>query len=411
MGKIKKNVNLINGIHVSLRSIFRILLFAIITGITIGITNAFFLISLDHITNIRLGFPEMVFLLPVVGFMIGYFYHKYGKQVSSGNDLIFEEIQAEKNPIPFRMVPMIYVSTLLTHLVGGSAGREGTAIQMGGGISERIANTFQLKGIERKLILIMGVSAGFASVFGTPWAGAVFSLEVILIGKIRMRAFLPALFAAYIAHYVCLLCGAEHSLYSAGKIPIFTFTTFFYISLAGIVFGLCARTYFGVSKFTKSMFGFISPPYIRTLIGGIVLLIAFQTIINDRFMGLGVAYIQKSFVEQIPNFDFLTKLVMTSITLGSGFKGGEVTPLFFIGATLGNSISIFLPLSIAFLASLGFVSVFAGSTNTPIASTIMGIEIFGIEMGIYHFISCYVAYFVSGRGSIYKTNRKTKRFN
>jgi H+/Cl- antiporter ClcA len=373
-------------------------------GTSIGLMSAIFLKSLEWVTELRNTNDWLIYLLPLVGLLIAFFYKKYGASVVRGNDLIFEEIQAESKPIPLRMAPLVFFGTLLTHLVGGSAGREGTAVQMGGAIASKITKIFRSTGLDRKLILIMGVSAGFASIFGTPFAGAFFALEVVALREKRILSFLPALLTAFVAHIVSISVGAKHADYFVGNLPNFDreiVKVILLVVILGLVSGSVSYCYMLLSKSASRIFSKITKPMLRPVIGGILLLIGYMTIVDSRFMGLGIDSIQQSFSVPSQPFDFLIKLLMTVLTLSSGFKGGEVTPLFFIGASMGSALSLFLPLPLGMMAAIGFVAVFAGATKTPIASTIMGMEIFGPQIGVYLCIACYLSYFVSGKGSIY----------
>lgn len=381
---------------------FKWVLISIVVGSLAGAASAGFLISLDWVTNYRENNLWIIGLLPVAGLLIGLAYHYWGTSVVKGNNLLIEEIHSPSKTIPFKMAPLVYLGTILTHLFGGSAGREGTAVQMGGSIADQFTRIFKLTPDERKIILIAGISAGFASVFGSPIAGAIFGLEVFLIGRLRYEAIFPSLLSAIIAHYVCLLCGAHHTVYSIPFVGDLNGITLLYAAVAGLCFGLVARL------FTKSMHIIadffkqkIKYAPVRPFVGGIVLVAVIYLIGTTKYIGLGIPTIIDSFSTPLPAYDFIVKLLFTAFTLAAGFKGGEVTPLFFIGATLGNALSYFIPLPMALLAGMGFVAVFAGAANTPLACIVMGIELFGIESGIFIAIACVVAYLFSGHTGIY----------
>ncbi|WP_286927935.1 voltage-gated chloride channel family protein [Flavobacterium sp. UBA4197] len=382
--------------------LFRWLLLAVIIGTIIGSVSAFFLLSLDRVTNYRENHVWIICLLPIAGLLIGLSYHYLGESVVKGNNLLLEEFHSPKKIIPFRMAPLVLFGTLMTHLFGGSAGREGTAVQMGGAIADQFSRWFSLNNDDRKIILIMGISAGFASVFGTPLAGAVFALEVMVLGRIRYEAILPSVLVAVIAHYSCLAWHVNHTHYSIPSIPEMTALNLLWSLFAGILFGLTAMFFSKATHFWGTIFKKNIPfPPLRPLIGGLVIALAVYGMGTTKYIGLGIPTIVDAFDQQLDSYDFLLKILFTSFTLGAGFKGGEVTPLFFIGAALGNALFWFVPLPIALLAGMGFVAVFSGATNTPIACTIMGIELFGVDSGIYIAIACVVAYFFSGHTGIY----------
>ena len=377
------------------------LFICLVVGALAGSASAFFLISLELATHWRGEHQWIIWFLPLGGLIIGLSYHYWGKDVVKGNNQLIEEFNSPKKIIPFIMAPLVLFGTVATHFFGGSAGREGTAVQMGGSIADQLTKYLKLNNIDRKIILVTGVSAGFASVFGTPLAGAVFALEVFIIGRMRYEALIPSLLAAVVAHYVCLAWGVGHTHYHIPFVNELTLINILWAILAGIFFGLAGILFSkGVHLWGNLFKSKINYPPLRPMIGGIILAIVFW-IIGTRYAGLGVPIIVESFEHHVLPYDFALKILFTTFTLGVGFKGGEVTPLFFIGATLGNVLSFFIPLHFALLAGMGFVAVFGAASNTPIACTLMGIELFGIEAGIFIAIACFVAYLFSGHTGIY----------
>lgn len=378
------------------------LLICAVLGVLVGSVSAFFLVALDWVTNFRESHLWIIALLPLGGFIIGLSYHLWGDRVVKGNNLLLEEFHSPKKIIPFRMAPLVLFGTLLTHLFGGSAGREGTAVQVGGAIADRLTHVLKLKPRDRRVLLIAGISAGFAAVFGTPLAGAVFALEVLMLGRIRLDAIIPSFLAAILADYVVRLWAVGHTHYRIPVVPDMTPVTLLWALLAGIVFGLAALLFSKMAHFWADLFkARVGYPPLRPVIGGCVLAILAFSMGTTKYMGLGIPTIIDSFSQVQPGYDFIMKLLFTTFTLGAGFKGGEVTPLFFIGATLGNALSGFMPLPLALLAGMGFVAVFSGATNTPIACTIMGIELFGVESGVFIAVACITAYLFSGHTGIY----------
>lgn len=383
-----------------LKFIFKWVFIASIIGILIGSASALFLFLLHSAENIRSQDLKIIWLLPLAGLIIGLLYHYFGKDVVKGNNQLLEEFHSPKQIIPFKMAPLVLFGTVITHLFGGSAGREGTAVQMGGAIADQFTKLFKLSNEDRKIILTIGISAGFASVFGTPLAGTIFALEVLIIGRLRFEAIIPSLIAAVVSHYICILWGTQHTSYHIFEVPALNWKVLILVGIVGVFFGWIAALFSQSVKFFTSIFSNIKYPPARPLIGGLLLATIFY-FIGYRYVGLGIPVIQESFNFQLSGVDFIAKLVLTAITLGAGFKGGEVTPLFFIGASLGSFLSFFIPLPISLLAGMGFVAVFSGATNTPIACSIMGIELFGIESGIYITIACVIAYLFSGHTGIY----------
>jgi H+/Cl- antiporter ClcA len=377
---------------------------ALLVGIPIGAASTLFLFSLDYVTEFRENHVELIAFLPLAGLAIGLAYHYWGGNVIKGNNQLLEEFHSPKNIIPFKMAPLVLFGTLITHLFGGSAGREGTAVQMGGAIADQFSPLLRLRPRDRKIILVMGISAGFASVFGTPLAGAVFALEVLILGRIRYEALLPSFFCALIAAYTAENLGVTHTHYAINPIPPPTPSSLLATTFCGIIFGLTARffsriTYFWTDFFSKR---FTYPP-LRPFFGGIFIALAVALLGHTRYIGLGVPIIVDAFQQNLPPYDFLAKILFTSFTLGCGFKGGEVTPLFFIGATLGNALAPLCGLPVALASGIGFVAVFAGATNTPLACIMMGVELFGAEVGGYLALACVTAYFFSGHSGIYSS--------
>jgi len=373
-------------------------------GIFSGSASAFFLVSLEFVTQVRNNHNWIIWLLPIGGLLIGYLYFYFDPKITKGNNLLLEEYNKPEKRVPFMMAPLVLFGTLITHLFGGSAGREGTAVQMGGAIADLCTSIFKLNYSERRTLMILGISAGFASVFGTPLAGAVFALEVVFFHKINFKSIILSFLVAYIAYFTVEFYEIKHTHYSIPSVPNMNFKALFWILIVSILFGLAALLFARSTHFWGKLFSkTIKYPPLRPFIGGIVLSVTIYFVGTTKYIGLGVPMIVDAF--SIPNapYDFLLKILFTGFTLGCGFKGGEVTPLFFVGATLGSALSVVVPLPIALLAGMGFVAVFSGATHTPIACTIMGMELFGIESGVYIGIACIIAYFFSGSVGIYKS--------
>jgi len=380
--------------------------FSCVIGIFSGTASALFLASLDFVTSWRESHRWIITALPVAGFLVGWIYLRFGKEVEGGNDLIIDEIHSPQNVIPLRMTPLILISSVVTHLFGGSAGREGTAIQMGGSLADQLTSPFKLSPKDRRIVLMAGISGGFGSVFGTPLAGTVFGLEVLSIGKLRYEAIFPCLIAAIVGDKVTQVWGIHHSVYQIPFAPEMTLPGLLYSVIAGVVFGivgmLFANTIHGIAAFFKKH---VSYPPLRPFIGGIIVASLVWITGTTKYIGLGVPTILDAFKVSLPPWDFAGKFLMTVLTLGSGFKGGEVTPLFFIGATLGNALSLIFPLPSPLLAGMGFAAIFAGAANTPLACMLMGIELFGSGSAVYVGVACVVSYLFSGHTGIYHSQR------
>ncbi len=384
---------------------FRWFIISILIGVFAGLSVSALMFLLDWSSKTHDRYPDIVWFLPLIGFFIGWAYLNFGKDASGGNNLLIDEIHDPKKILPLRMVPFILFGTVLTHLFGGSAGRESAAVQMGATLSDQISKFIKMQWQERKILLVAGSGAAFGAVINAPFAGIVFGMEVIVIGRLKFFAILECTIASFVAYFTVFF-HSPHFIYPAIEIPGFSFQIAFFIALAGIIFGLASRIFILITHLIeKTLASFISYVPLRPFVGGILLVFLYQLEGTNQFKGLGIAGITKGLTEQ-QGFDIpALKALFTSITVGSGFKGGEFVPLLFIGTNLGNALAILIPVSFKLLAAVGFAGVIAGATNTPIACSIVAMEIFGIEIAPYAFIACFMSYYFSGHTGIYKTQR------
>lgn len=400
--KIKSYIYRVRFEQVIFGYILKWILITAVAGALIGSASALLLSSLNWATDYRESHLWIIGLLPLAGLVIGLIYHYFAGTAARGNNFLIEEIHSAHNIIPFKMAPLVYIGTVLTHLFGGSAGREGTGVQMGGAIADFMSRIFRMHPYDRKIMIQIGIGAGFASVFGTPLAGAVFALEVIIVGRMRYDAILPIFLASFFANYACHAWGIKHTVYHITQVPGLGVDILLWVLLASVFFGLTARLFSRSIEFwSRTAKKYVAYAPFRPLLGGICIALCVWIMGTTKYIGLGVPVIVNSFSETQMWYDFLLKLILTTFTIGVGFKGGEVTPLFFVGATLGSALSAVIPLPLSFMAGIGFVAVFAGATNTPIACTFMGIELFGVEAGIYLGVACVASYLFSGHTGIY----------
>lgn len=386
-------------------------------AMAVGSACALFLWSLDLVTQTRFRHPWLLFLLPIAGFCVGWVYHAWGKPAEGGNNLIIDQIHEPGGGVPRRMAPLILFGTVVTHLFGGSAGREGTAVQMGGSIAGAFVRHLPLDRATGKILLMAGVAAGFGAVFGTPLAGAVFALEVLTIGKVQYEALLPCFLAGLLADWTCHAWGIGHTVYQiqfpAGEFKVAPLLLG-KVLIAAVAFGLVSALFADLSHSLQATFKkAIRFAPARPIVGGIAVILLTYLVGTQDYLGLGVTAPEAggvsivSFLNSpvIHPWSWLWKIVFTAVTLASGFKGGEVTPLFFIGAGLGNALAGVLGAPTDLFAALGFVAVFAGAANTPLACTLMGIELFGSTHAVYIAGACLIAYFFSGHSGIYLSQR------
>lgn len=385
-------------------NLFRKLCLYSLVGILAGLSSALLILSLQYVTEIRLAHVELVWFLPVAGFVSGWMYTRFGKNVSSGSSLIFEEIHDPKQALPLRFAPLVFINTILTHLFGGSAGREGTAVQMGASLADQLSKVFNLAKEDRPTLLRMGLSAAFGSALGAPWAGALFGMEVTKRGRLYYQKIWECIFASWVGYGVAhgiLLWLHERPDYPSIEVVDYNVKTIFSVLVLGLMTGIWARLfskmvhyleYFLQSKFSLSW---------QMCVGGAVLVL-FYSLFGQQYAGLGIPMIKQSMNESVSIQTPFLKTIATVVTVGSGFKGGEFVPLVFIGTGLGSALAGWLKVSGPLLASLGFGAVFAGAANVPLTCAVLLMEIFGSKIGIYALLVCYLSYFVSGRRSIYK---------
>ncbi len=378
-----------------------------VIGLVCGVSSALFLWLLAHATDFRGQHEILIWLLPVAGVTLGLFYERFGQPIKSASDLIIDTLHDDGPTLPLRMAPMVLVGTVLTHLFGGSAGREGTAVQMGASLADALAQRLKLTGLLRRQLITAGVAGGFGSVFGTPIAGTIFALEFIAVGGIEYHALLPALVAAVVGALTTHVLGIEHTLY-----PHLS-----YVELTPLLIGkwvvfaaamaLASAAFIELTHALKKVGPKRLP--IRMMLGGAVIVCLWQLLGTSAYLGLGLDGILRAFSDPLPSWAFAAKLLFTAVTLGAGFLGGEVTPLFFVGATLGSVMAKLLDLPLELGAGVGLAAVFAAASNTPLALSIMALELMGAAAFPHVVIVCVLAYLFAGHRSIYPAQRLKRR--
>lgn len=402
-----------------LRHLGKWLLLGSVVGVLSGAAAAVFLYGLVLVSDTREANPWLLLLLPAGGFAVGLAYHYLGGRSASGNALILDEIHGVapegakpsdgRSWVPRRMAPLVLIGTWVTHLLGGSAGREGTGIQLAGSLTDGFFRMFDLDEADRRMLLIASVSGGFGAVFHVPLAGAVFGLEVQSVGRIRYDALVPALAASIIGNVVALGIGLPYDptpTVQLSEVPL-ELGLLAAVALAAILFGLISVVFIELTYAIKRAGTRLlrwSPA--RPLVGGLVIVALALALGTNDYLGLSLPLIDTALTGgELLAGAFALKLLFTAITIGTGFQGGEVTPLFVIGAALGATLAGVFGVPVELLAAVGLVAVFAAATNTPLACTIMGIELFGTGALPYLALGCVVAYICSSHRGIYETQR------
>lgn len=371
-----------------------------------GLSTSLFLYALDFVTLFHKTYSGIVWLLPIAGLISGILFLKFGERAEKGTGLILEEIHDPKNTLPLVMAPLIFIGTLITHIVGGSAGREGTAVQMGSTLADQLSKIFKIEPEERKILLIAGAGAAFSATIGAPIAGAIFGLEVIQIGRLKFFALFECLVASYVAFYTTRLLQIHHTHFPIVHDISFSAHVLTSVIISGLFFGIAANLFIQFTHFVEFSFKkYIQTKWLFPFVGGILLMFMFSFDGTFQYRGLGLIHIQNAFLQETSWSQPFFKAIFTGLTVGSGFKGGEFIPLVYIGSTLGSFLSGVFIVSRYLLTALGFAAVFGAAANTPVACAFMAAELFGWRIAPYSFLACWIAYYLSGHIGIYKNQK------
>ena len=381
----------------------KLIIAGIIIGLIVGIIDTIFGRGLLLIGDIRKEYLYyFVPFLALAGLLIVFIYQKFAGKTGKGMGLIFEVGNGTEKEIPLRLIPIVTVATWITHLFGGSAGREGVAVQLGATLSHRFNKYFNFPD-KSKVFLVTGMAAGFGGLFQTPIAALFFGLEVLALGNLQLYALLPAIVAAFTASWTSSFLGLEKFTHIVNTTLSITPITFVKFAILGIIFGIAGNLFVYLQSFLKKFAAEkIKNPYYRIFLIGIFLSIILLLLHEGRYTGLGTNLIENSFSgKPIFGYDWILKLLLTTLTLAAGFQGGEVTPLFSIGASLGVVVAIFFGLPIEFVAAAGYISVFGSATNTLLAPIFIGGEVFGFNNLPFFVIIVIFAYLVNRKISTY----------
>lgn len=386
------------------RTFYRWVLLSVVTGLVCGIIGSAFHLTVDKATEIRLDNPWLIFLLPAGGVLIAFIY-RVSHMEGEGTNGIIDSIH-DGGRVHIRLVPVIFISTAITHLVGGSAGREGAALQIGGGIGYRVGRMLKLDDKDMRLVTLCGMSAVFAALFGTPLTATIFALEVISVGVLYYSGLIPCLVASVTAYGVSRLFGIAPMRYTVLLEPL----------EAGLLVRVCilavacavVSMVFCIAMHKTEQFAStkIKNGYLRTAVGGVIVIALTLIAGSDSYNGTGTDVIASALGEgKAPTWGFLWKIVFTAVTIGFGFKGGEIVPTMFIGAVLGCTVGPLLGIPAQFAAAIALVAVFCGAVNCPIASIILSVELFGSGELLYFALACGISYMLSGYFGLYSSQK------
>ncbi len=384
------------------RALGKWLLLATAAGISCGLVGSFFHMAVEAVTGLRGEYPWLLYCLPLAGLAIVGLYKLLGTEGQGTND-IFDEVHRGGN-ISLLLVPAIFLGTVLTHLGGGSAGREGAALQMGGALGYRAGRLFGFDERDLRIATTTGMAAFFTALFGTPLAAAVFSIAVVSVDSFYHAAFFPALIGALEAYGVSRLLGVEPTAFAVEAPPLSAGL----LVRAGVLAGLCGLlsvAFCGFIRLTERQLQKRLPnPWLRAFAGGCAVIVLTWLCGTGDYNGAGMEVIAAAVEEgTVRPAAFALKILFTAVTLGAGFKGGEVVPSFFVGAAFGCAAGPLLGLPAGFAAALGLAAVFCGATNCPLASIALAIELFGSGGLLYFALACCVSYVLSGYGGLYSS--------
>ena len=393
-----------NIIH-SIKIFFKWVFFSIIIGLIVGIFGTLFHYSIEIATKVRMDNPWIFWFLPVGGILIVFFYSISNMLDDKGTNLLFLSVRSDEKP-SIKTAPLIFVATTLTHLFGGSSGREGAALQLGGSIACGIGQKLKLDDKDLNLVIMCGMSAGFSALFRTPLTAALFSIEVISIGVMHYSALVPCALASIIGYSISGFFKVSAPFFKITGIPVLdilpVIKVIFLASICALVSILFCHAMHVCNKSYKK---YIKNPYLRIVAGGFIVIVLTLIVDSNDYLGAGMDIIENAINGDASTWAWLLKIIFTALTLGAGFKGVETVPAFFVGATLGNVVTCLIGLNPSFGAAIGLIALFCGVTNCPITAFILGIEIFGAHGALFFMVASAVSYMLSGYYGLYSEQK------
>lgn len=382
----------------------------LVISVIVGVCAGAFSTAFGHCINFATGFREennwLIYLLPLAGVMIVYLYKACDYEKNKGTDQVFQMVHAEKKDLPFRMAPLIFISTVITHLCGGSAGREGAALQMGGSIGSALGKKMQLDDADRRVTVMCGMSAAFSALFGTPMAATIFAMEVESVGIMHYAALVPCALSAIIATKFAVNMGINPESFIIEAVPDLNLLNGFKVIVLAVLCAYLSAVFCTMLHIThRYLKAYFRNPYVRIIVASAVIIVITAVVGTTDYMGAGIEVINRAVEGEARPEAFLLKMILTALALGAGFKGGEIVPSFYIGATAGCSLGYLLGLSPSFAAALGMTAVFCGVTNCPITSILISFELFGYSGNCFYLITASIAYLLSGYYGLYTGQR------
>jgi H+/Cl- antiporter ClcA len=380
-------------------------IFSIFSGLLVGLVGTAFFFCMEFVTKTRLMYPWMIFFLPVGGVVIVGLYRLLHDEHDTGTNLVLSAIHSN-DKIPLRMAPLIFISTLITHLCGGSAGREGAALQLGGSIGNSLGKLFRFDEKDQHIMIMSGMSAAFSALFGTPMAAAIFSMEVVSVGIMHYSALVPCVISSLVAHGIALYFGVTQEMFPITDIPDFNVLSAVKLSALAILCALVSILFCVMLHQTGHLYQkYIKNPYLRAAAGGCIILALTLLIGNQSYNGTGVSTIAQCVDGTVRPEAFLLKMLFTALTLGAGFKGGEIVPTFFIGASFGCLFGNLIGFAPSMCTAIGMTAVFCGVTNCPITSLLISFELFGYDGMPFFLLAIAFSYMLSGYFGLYSSQK------
>lgn len=380
-------------------------IFATITGTIVGLVGSAFYFLLSFVTIVREQNPWIIYLLPLAGLAVVATYHFMRNDNDGGTNLVISAVHSGDR-IPLRMTPSIFISTTLTHLFGGSAGREGAALQIGGSIGNSLGKLFRFDEKDTHVVIMCGMSAAFSTLFGTPMAAAIFPMEMVSVGVMYYMALVPCVVSSLVAHGIAVLLGVAGETFHVAGIPGLELVPSLKIVLLASICAFLSMAFCVLLHKTEHLYKkCLKNRYLRIFIGGCAVVLLTVLVGNNDYNGAGMHMIEDAIGGEVAPEAFLLKMLFTALTIGAGYKGGEIVPTFFVGATFGCLMGQFIGLSPSFCAAIGMISLFCGVTNCPISTLLISFELFGFEGMPYYLLAVAFSYMLSGYFGLYSSQK------